>query len=69
MVGWQETARADISEGDVIQHWIYLKQKNEDSSKKKDNIPAEYKEIMALFAEFMKEAPKDPGLGISKKRK
>ena len=55
MVGWQETARADISEGDVIQHWIYLKQKNEDSSKKKDNIPAEYKEIMALFAEFMKE--------------
>ena len=65
MVGWQETARADISEGDVIQHWIYLKQKNEDSSKKKDNIPAEYKEIMALFAEFMKEAPKDPGLGIS----
>ena len=22
MVGWQETARADISEGDVIQHWI-----------------------------------------------
>ena len=69
MVGWQETARADISEGDVIQHWIYLKQKNEDSSKKKDNIPAEYKEIMALFAEFMKEAPKDPGLGISKKAK
>ena len=68
MVGWQETARADISEGDVIQHWIYLKQKNEDSSKKKDNIPAEYKEIMALFAEFMKEAPKDPGLGISKKQ-
>ena len=47
MVGWQETARADISEGDVIQHWIYLKQKSEDSSKKKDNIPAEYKEIMA----------------------
>lgn len=69
MVGWQETARADISEGDVIQHWIYLKQKSEDSSKKKDNIPAEYKEIMALFAEFMKEAPKDPGLGISKKAK
>lgn len=69
MVGWQETARADISEGDVIQHWIYLKQKSENSSKKKDNIPAEYKEIMALFAEFMKEAPKDPGLGISKKRK
>ncbi len=65
MVGWQETARADISEGDVIQHWIYLKQKSENSSKKKDNIPAEYKEIMALFAEFMKEAPKDPGLGIS----
>ena len=27
MVGWQETARADISEGDVIQHWIYLKRK------------------------------------------
>ena len=24
---------------------------------------------MALFAEFMKEAPKDPGLGISKKAK
>ena len=69
MVGWQETARADISEGDVIQHWIYLKQKSENSSKKKDNIPAEYKEIMALFAEFMKEAPKDPGLGISKKAK
>ena len=69
MVGWQETARADISEGDVIQHWIYLKQKSEDSSKKKDNIPAEYKEVMALFAEFMKEAPKDPGLGISKKAK
>ena len=69
MVGWQETARADISEGDVIQHWIYLKQKSENSSKKKDNIPAEYKEIMALFAEFMKEAPKDPGLSISKKAK
>ena len=69
MVGWQETARADISEGDVIQHWIYLKQKSEDSSKKKIIYLPNIKEIMALFAEFMKEAPKDPGLGISKKRK
>lgn len=35
MVGWQETARADISEGDVIQHWIYLKQKTRTLLRKK----------------------------------
>lgn len=70
MIGWQETARADISEGDVIQHWIHMKEKTEKKDEKKENtMPAAYKEIMGLFMEFMKEAPKDPGLGVSKKAK
>lgn len=70
MIGWQETARADISEGDVIQHWIHMKEKTGKKDEKKENtMPAAYKEIMSLFMEFMKEAPKDPGLGVSKKAK
>lgn len=59
----------DILEGDVTQHWIYLKQRGENSPEKKDNIPAKYKKIMVLFTEFMEETPKDPGLGISKEAK
>ena len=69
MVGWQETARADIGDGDIIQHWIHLKLKDNNSSDLASKMPPEFKKIMNLFIEFMKDAPKDPGLGISKKAK
>lgn len=66
MVGWQETARAGIGEGDVIQHWIHMKQSLESTIDNKRDIPENMREAMKLFVEFMKEAPKDPGLGVSK---
>lgn len=69
MIGWQETARADIGEGDLFQHWIFLKQSNTDainSGEKMKDKPESYRKLMKLYADFMKEASKDPELGISK---
>lgn len=69
MIGWQETARADIGEGDLFQHWIFLKQSNTDainSGEKMKDKPESYRKLMKLYADFMKEASKDPELGIGK---
>ena len=69
MVGWQETARADIGEGDLFQHWIFLKRSNTDainSGEAMKDKPESYRKLMKLYADFMKEASKDPELGIGK---
>ena len=69
MIGWQETARADIGEGDLFQHWIFLKQSNTDainSGEKMKDKPESYRKLMKLYADFMKEASKDPERGIGK---
>ena len=69
MVGWQETARADIGEGDLFQHWIFLLQSNADALNSGDMMkdkPESYRKLMKLYADFMKGASKDPELGIGK---
>ena len=69
MIGWQETARADIQEGDVFQHWIHIRKNKENALSSGKKISPEMQRIMNIFKEFMKDSPKDPALGISKKAK
>lgn len=69
MIGWQETARADIQEGDVFQHWIHIRKNKDNALSTKKNISPEQQRIMNIYKEFMKDSPKDPALGISKKAK
>ncbi|MDR0430737.1 MAG: beta-N-acetylhexosaminidase [Tannerellaceae bacterium] len=54
MVGWQETSRASIGSGDLIQHWIYLN--TEQAFEENDNLSSmlspEFIEILkSTFAE------------------
>lgn len=69
MAGWQETARADIGEGDLFQHWIMMRDESSEdfaSSKEVQKQPEALRKMIKLYADFMKEAGKDPELGISK---
>lgn len=67
MVGWQETARADISEGDVFQHWIHFQGNLADM---KDSISAKIPEKLAdLLIETFSKAAQDLEKGISKNAK
>ena len=67
-VGWQETARTDIGEGDLFQHWIYMNKvaADPDREKRRAQLPEELKKVMALYGKFMMTAAGDPALGISK---
>ena len=69
MIGWQETARADIQEGDVFQHWIHIRKNKDNALSSNKKLSAEQQRIMNIYKEFMKDSPKDPALGISKKAK
>lgn len=65
MVGWQETSRADIGKGDVMQHWIYLDTQNvsEDNSELASMLPPE---ILKLLKETFAESAHDVGRGVEK---
>lgn len=69
VVGWQESARTNLDEGDLMQYWMFYKNRpagnNEgDTAKKRPEMPEEVRKMMAET--FMKSA-KDMGLGLEKK--
>lgn len=65
MVGWQETSRAAISNGDVIQHWIYMD--NEKMAENSEGLTSMLPpEIIKLLMETFAEAAHDVERAISK---
>ena len=70
VVGWQESARTNLDEGDLMQYWVHYKNTpsadnaNDTTKKKKSTMPKELQEMMKEA--FMKNA-KDMGLGLEKK--
>lgn len=68
VVGWQETARADLNKDDLFQYWIHIKmpkKENADSSKQKDSPFASLpEEVRKMFLEAFGNAAKDLGRGI-----
>lgn len=65
VVGWQETSRAAIGKGDVMQHWIYLNTESasEDNSELSSMLPPE---ILKLLKETFAEAAHDVARGVEK---
>ena len=65
MVGWQESVRADIQSGDVIQYWMHMNMDKmlSDNSQVTSMIP---KETLEILTNTFKEAYKDPGRAVSK---
>jgi len=65
MVGWQEVCRADITAGDLFQHWIYFKGNMEIAG---DGESAGLSpEVMKLLMEMFSKAAEDVESGISRK--
>lgn len=67
VVGWQESARTNLEEGDVMQYWVHYKNMSlssgDSTKKKKSTMPEEIQKMMKEA--FMKNA-KDMDLGLEK---
>jgi len=64
MVGWQETSRADVGKGDLLQHWIYLNtQGASENSEMTSMLPPE---VLKMLMETFAEAAHDVERGINK---
>ncbi|NDV57038.1 family 20 glycosylhydrolase [Bacteroides sp. 519] len=67
IVGWQEITRADITENDLYQHWIYFENSEADPEDKGEkNISPE---VLKLLGESFMKAAKDIERGVSKNAK
>jgi len=65
MVGWQETSRAAVGKGDVLQHWIYLNTEGM-SDENSDLASMLSPEIIKMLRETFAEAAHDVERGINK---
>jgi len=67
VVGWQEIVRADITENDLFQHWIYFsRDTEEDEDRGQTNLSPE---TLKILTETFSKAAKDIERGISKNAK
>ncbi|MCC8096643.1 MAG: family 20 glycosylhydrolase [Tannerellaceae bacterium] len=67
MVGWQEICRADIKEGDLFQHWIYLTGNMDQTDEREDSMISSLPpEVLKLLMETFSRAGEDVEKGVSK---
>lgn len=67
LVGWQEMARAEVGEGDILQNWISFSKKQmkqaRDSTRSVSHYP---QEVVQMLASSYRKAPTDIPKGIKK---